>query len=244
MTGAEADEALLWRRFKDEGQDKARETLFTLHYPFARQLARRHFLDRRSGDIEFGDLCQLASAGLLEALDHYDPARGAPFRPYAARRISGSILDGLAKMSEMREQISFRNRLRAERTRSLSTGDGEGMSAGQALEALAELAVGLAVGFMLEDAGLHHGEDAPKARLTAYDSLAWKETVRRMLAEVAALPERERMIIRSHYMDDLGFEQIGAVLGVSKGRVSQLHRAAVTLLRKRLRAAGEFKLER
>lgn len=234
------EEARLWSAFKTGGSKAAREELFSLYFPFARQIARRHFLDRRSGDIEFGDLSQLACAGLLEALDHYDPGLGVPFKGYAGRRISGSVLDGVAKMSEVREQISFRNRIRTERARSLAVADAETLSANEALTALAELAVGLALGFMLEETGAHE----PQVRTTAYDSLAWKETVQRLATEVAALPERERLIIRRHYLEGLGFEQIGAMLGVTKGRVSQIHRAAIALLRKRLRNAGEFKLER
>ena len=114
-------EAALWREFKATGSNLVRQKLFDLHIAFARQIAAKHFLDRKSGDIEFSDLSQLAYTGLLEALDRFDPARGVPFRPYARRRISGSILDGLVHMSELREQMSFRQRARKER---LSAGTG------------------------------------------------------------------------------------------------------------------------
>ena len=65
--------------------------------PFARMIAARHFRGRRTGDIEFAELSQLAFIGLLEAIDHYDPAVGVPFRRYAGRRISGAMLDGLGQ---------------------------------------------------------------------------------------------------------------------------------------------------
>ncbi len=244
LPGPSDEEAMLWRAFKVDGSMAARERLFGVYFPYARQVARRQFLDRRAPDIEFGDLVQLASAGLLQALDHYEPERGAPFRAYASRRITGSILDGVAKMSEVREQISFRNRLRTERARSLAAAEPDKLDAVGALDALTELAVGLALGFMLEDAGFAMGEQEAQVRPTAYDSMAWKETIRRLTDEVAALPEREQLIIRRHYVTGLTFDQIGALLGVTKGRVSQIHRAAIGLLRKRLRRAGEFKLER
>ncbi len=242
--GVDDGEAVLWRAFKIDGSLAAREQLFASYFPYARQIARRRFLDRRAPDIEFGDLVQLASAGLLQALDHYEPERGVPFRAYASRRVTGSILDGVAKMSEVREQISFRNRMRAERTRSLAAAKPDSLDAASAMQALAELAVGLALGFMLEDAGFATGEQEAQARPTAYDSMAWKETVRRLADEVAALPEREQLIIRRHYVTGLTFDQIGALLGVTKGRVSQIHRVAIGQLRKRLNGAGEFKLER
>ncbi len=207
-------------------------------------MAKRHFFDRPGGDIELPDLHQLASAGLLEAIDRYDPDLGAPFRAYAARRISGSVLDGIAKMNEVRGQISFRNRMRRERARSLIVQNADTGSAGEAAKALTELTVGLALGFMLESAGLAAVDDQPDNRATAYDSLAWKQTVNLLDAELAQLPEREQTIIRQHYIDGLTFDQIGALLGISRGRVSQLHRAALEGLRRRLPHSGDFHLER
>jgi RNA polymerase sigma factor for flagellar operon FliA len=235
-------EAELWRRFSGRARD-AREALFTFYYPFARQIARRRYLDRTSGDIELPDLCQMAYAGLLEAIDRYDPAVGVPFKGYAAKRIGGAIVDGIAKVSELREQISFRNRMRRERVRSLIDGDVDAMSAAQALEALIDAAVGLALGFMLDGEGQSTGAPRPSAA-TGYDSAVWRETVQRLLTEVTALPDRERAVIRHHYLEGLTIEQVAALMGLSKGRVSQLHRTAILTLKRRLARAGDFKLER
>jgi RNA polymerase sigma factor for flagellar operon FliA len=238
----EPEEPALWARLRSDGSALARERLFSLHFPFARQLAKRHFLDRTGGDIEFPDLCQLASAGLLEAIDRFDPAAGVPFRGYAARRITGSILDGVAKMSELREQISHRNRMRHERARSLGAPRAETLPPLGAMQALTDLAVGLALGFMLEESGFSAPGDQSIA--SGYDSLAWKETVSLVTAEIAQLAERDQTIIRQHYFNGLTFDQIGALLGVSRGRVSQLHRAAIENLRRRLPQKSDFHLER
>src|SRR5205814_8931097 len=137
---------LLWAELRQTGSTDARERLFAMHAGFARKIAARHRIDR-SGDIEMMDLRQLAYAGLLEAIDRYDPHKGAPFRVYAARRITGSVLDGIAKASEMREQISLRKRLRRERVHSLA-GSARKPSGADAMQALAEIAIGLALGFM------------------------------------------------------------------------------------------------
>lgn len=240
----ESSEQALWQAFRHGGSAAAREKLFSLHFDFAKNIARRHWLDRRSGDIEFQELSQLAATGLLEALDRFDPELGTPFPAFASRRISGCIIDGIGKMSEVREQISFRNRIRAERARSLAPVDGEALAADEALRALTELAVGLALGFMLDDAGVYVPDGERDRRASAYESLAWKETIERLLTEMSRLPPRERLIIRHHYVSGLTFDQIGAVLGVTKGRVSQLHQASLVLLRKRMRNPDNFKLER
>lgn len=241
---APEEEAALWRAFKADGSSKAREKLFMLYLPLSRQIARRHFFNRRGGDIELPDLNQLASAGLLEALDGYDPDRGVPFSGYARRRIAGSVLDGIAKTSELREQLSFRNRMRTERIRSLGEADPDGLSADEAMRALIDLTVGLALGFMLEENAFAATDETASRETSAYESLAWKELVQRLVGEVGDLPDREQAIIRQHYFNALTFDQIGGLMGITKGRVSQIHKGAIALLRKRLAAAGHFRLEK
>lgn len=242
----DADEAALWVAFRRDGSAAARERLFVLHAPYARKIALRHHRENTIGDIELGDLRQHAYAGLLEALDRFDPEHGAPFRAFAAHRISGSIREGLSRMSEVREQISWRHRMRRERTRSLTEMASEDSDTVTAMNQLAEIAVGLALGFMLEGTGLflRGDSDSLAAQKTGYDSAAWKEMVADLEAELVRLPEREQTILREHYASGVNFDQLAAVLGVTKGRVSQLHRAALALLRRRLDRRGHFRLER
>lgn len=244
-SAAEA-EVELWHAFKDNGSISARERLFSHYAPFARNIAKRHYRELSRGDIELAELFQLAYAGLLEALDRYDPVRGVPFRPFAAYRISGSIRDGLTQMSEVREQLSWQAQVRRERVQSLAVVQPDERS--DSMSVLSALAVGVAIGFMLEGTGLYSGKEdeggpAP-APSTAYESLAWSQTVAHLFAEFRSLPEREATILRQHYLCGVSFDNIAAMMGVTKGRVSQIHRAALMLLRKRMHERGHFRLER
>lgn len=237
---AEAD---LWQAFKAENSPRAREQLFERYHGFARGMARRHKFNGDNGDIELPDLYQWACAGLLEALDGFDPGLGVPFKGYARRRIKGSILDGISKASEIREQISFRNRARTERTRSLGVDDPDKLSSDEAMKALIDLTVGLAIGFMLEDVGASASEETVDKRPSAYESLAWKELLHRLGQAITSLGSREQSVVRQHYLNALSFEQIGALLGVTKGRVSQIHKSAIRQLRERLHPSQHFKVE-
>ncbi len=243
----ESEEAALWTAFKVEGSLLARERLFSRHAAFARNIARRHHRERSRGDIDPLDVQQLAFAGLLEALDNFDPRQGVPFRPFAAHRISGSVRDGIVRMNEMREQLSWHHRTRRERLQSLSDANADSATTSEAMAKLAEIAVGLALGFMLEGTGLFapgdDGEESARpAANTAYDSLAWSEIVSRLHSELSVLPEREQVILRQHYLNGVGFEDLAVLLGLTKGRVSQLHRAALLQLRKRMSQRGHFRL--
>lgn len=238
-----ADELALWRQMKEGGSQIARDRLFAQHLPFARSIAARHYKNRNGQDVEFGDLYQLACAGLLEAMNRYDPSTGVAFRSYAARRIIGSIRDGIGKLSEFREQIRFRKRVQMDRARSLRPASPEKLSKNEAMEALAAMAAGLAIGFMLEDTSLFLGENQRDVRPSAYESMRWKEVVRHLLAEVDRLPHREQQIIRLHYLEDVSFSEIAALFGLTKGRIAQLHQQSLSLLGKRLKGTGGFSLE-
>ena len=239
----------MWRMMRDGNQDQARHRLFDRYVGFARALAWKALQRRSRGDLELDDLHQLASTGLIEAIDRFDPDRGVDFRSYAGRRISGSISDGIARSSEMRRQQSARARIHKERVRSLVPGDQSGrLSTRDALDALAELAMGLAVGMMLEETGLYVDEasarPSPTKRASAYESAAWHELTARLAREIDALPEREAAVLRKHYLEFLDFETLACLMALSKGRISQLHRSALATLRKRLARHGHFSLER
>ena len=232
-------EAVLWRDLRAAPSARTRQTLFEAYLPFARALARRLHGRGEAPGVEFGDLLQLACAGLLEAIDGFDPQNGTPFAGYAARRVRGSMLDGMAKMSEVSQQIAFRARVRQERARALAEARAE---TGQtdALSALIDVALGLALGFMLEDTALYVVDDLADHRPSPYDNLAWREMSTRLRTAVEELPPRERLILRQHYLEGVAFEQIARLLDLSKGRVSQQHHAGLDRLRKRLADSRDF----
>jgi hypothetical protein len=73
------DDRLLWQQHRARRDRASREALVERYLPFARHLARRY-----AGGGEEEDLVQVASLGLLKAIDRFDPARGIAFSSYAA----------------------------------------------------------------------------------------------------------------------------------------------------------------
>jgi RNA polymerase sigma-B factor len=74
-------------RYHREGDLAAREQLVTRFLPFTRDLARRYSY----ADEPFDDLFQVASLGLLKAIDRFDPDRGSKFTSFAAPTILGEL---------------------------------------------------------------------------------------------------------------------------------------------------------
>lgn len=227
------EEAALWRRFQDTHDAYLREGLFDRYRRFACSLARRHA--RRNGlrpDM-VEDLEQFGYRGLLEAIDRYDPVRGASFLTFASARIAGSILDGMAQIDERGAQLRHRRRIERERTASLLTSR---QPAKSAVEELSDLVGELALGLMLSAEARAEGSGIAGQPDNGFDSLAWHQTKVILVQRVDDLPEPERTIIRQHYLNDLLFAQIATMLGLSKGRISQLHKTALVKLRKSMKA--------
>jgi RNA polymerase sigma factor for flagellar operon FliA len=243
------DEALLWQRMRSSGDTHARERLLGLHMPYAKIVAASYYSKRFHDEIEFGDYQQLACVGLLEAMERYDPARGVQFRTFAARRMHGAILNGLEKLTEKQQQIAVRQRLRLQRLQDVRDNAiaqaggalGGAQTPEQLMRFIAEVGVGLAVCWMLEDTAM---VEIPGATGTAhfYQGVQLKQMRDKLLHGIERLPTQERTVLKSHYLQDVPFERIAAELELTKGRISQIHRQALLHLRKMLGPAADWDL--
>lgn len=218
-------EASLWRRLRYEAEMRCREALFHLHLPFAKRIANGEHRAKSRLGLERGDFEQLSFAALIEAIDRFDPLRGAPFQAFARVRIKGAIADGLARVSESGAQARFRRRIQAERARLIVENQDQGSDA---LTQLRELAALLALGFIAET--FHH-ETTPANPL---QTAAWRDLELSLAHAIEQLPEAEKAIIHNHYKLGVDFVQIAELLGCGKARVSQLHKSALARLRQHL----------
>jgi RNA polymerase sigma factor FliA len=236
-----AEEAL-WAAFVAAGSAPDREKLFRYYQPMAKRLAASFVRNVSPSPLEFDELFQLSCTGLLESIDRFKPELGVPFRYFASRRISGAILNGIAQYSEINQQISVRRRLERERLASLTKDQMVPLGIDEKLAMLGEIAAGLALGLMLEESRIcvEGGQDPSQ---NVFETVAWKQMIKMVQKEIMQLPGRDRDVIAWHYLDGLPFDQIAKILNLSKGRVSQLHRAAIALLRKRLLKVGQFRIE-
>lgn len=225
-------EASLWRRLRFEDEGECRETLFNRYAALARLLARRQSRRHPVLHADRGEFEQFAFEALLQAIDRYDPLRGIPFIAFARRRILGAMADGLARLSEIGAQLRSRRRLERERLRSLTIAEAEAEPRDDALARLSELSIGLALGLILEGTRLFAGEEEPDPSPSPYESLEWRQLQARLAQEVGRLPAAEGSVVRQHYNHGLSFAQIAQLLALSRGRVSQLHSAAIQRLRK------------
>ena len=232
----ELAEAVLWERHRGTGDARARESLILLYAPYARTVAAGLYRQHVHHETEFREYVQWATVGLIEALDRYDPERGAKFTTYAFTRIQGAIRNGLEHISERQEQLSLHRRLVAERVQAARGGDEPSLAAlpdDQLMARMAEVGTALVLAFMLDETNMLQ---APADALPdgCYEAVAFKQEQHRLRDMLQHLTPREQSVIRMHYMQGMTYEQTAQVLRITKGRVSQLHQQALTRLRRLL----------
>jgi RNA polymerase sigma factor FliA len=229
----DSEATVLWSRFHSSRDLRIRERLIGRYTALARTIAATLYAGRCDDTVSFDDYLQYARVGLIEAIDRYDSLRGTSFESYSSYRIRGAILNGLSRETEVRAQRGKRGVRLAEREQSLA-GPMLVNPEGASLDDFVSFTVDLAVGFMLEDGSVECSDDSPAANPYAQAEVSQLRV--RVREFVEQLPPRERQVLKSHYYDQVEFQEIAATLGITKGRVSQLHSRAVAKVRERLSA--------
>jgi RNA polymerase sigma-B factor len=241
-------EQALLVRYHRTGDLKAREELAERFLPLARELARRYAYT----DEPMDDLVQVASLGLLKALDRFDPGRGAKFTTFATPTILGELKrhfrdKGWAlhvprdlqerSLAVSREAEALGKRLgRSPKPREVARV--LGLSVEDVLEAQ-QTAASYEAASLDRPAGRDDAEGASVIDLmgdedSAYDLVGERDAIARTWE---ALPEIERSVLELRFTRDLTQREIGERLGYSQMHISRLLRRALGRLETAVTAA-------
>ena len=216
-----ANEQHLWAIWAEDKSPSSRAALINFYSPWARLVARDVYLRVVGLGEIWRDCSQNAMVGLMEAIDRYELDRGAKFETYARHRVRGAVFNGLRNLHERAKiQVSF-EALTAERIESLA------VTGNDPLESFADLTGMLGLSALLAARSVPT-EDAADPAYYAMRVSERSEVVSALLDE---LPERDRNILTMHYYHHIPFIEIATSLGITKGRVSQLHKRALQSIR-------------
>ncbi len=234
--------------YQADGKLQSNEQYVVQYAPLVKRIAH-HLAAKLPPSVQVDDLIQAGLIGLLDAISHYDPTQGAQFETYASQRIRGSMLDELREADwaprSARKNMRTIEAAVSKLEQQLGRAPGEQELARELHVSLEEYQQ------MLLDARGHqlvHYEDFQAEGENDFferhaaderpDPLGQIEAggFRAALVEaIKVLPEREKLMMSLYYEEELNLKEIGAVLGVTESRVSQLHSQAVARLRSRLR---------
>jgi RNA polymerase sigma-B factor len=241
-TNRRARQAADLRAYADHREPGARERLIRDYLPLANAIARRFDRGQR---VPLEDLQQVAAIGLLKALDRYDPAHGAAFSTFAVPTMRGEIMRYLRdftwtvrpprelqqraiRIEREREQLTNalgRNPTARELAAQVGCTLEELLDASEAAHARASDSFDRPVTTQEGDAatlGERLGQEDP-----GFEAAESSATLDRLLN---TLSEREQLVLRLRFREDLTQTEIARRIGCSQMHVSRIQRAAVAQL--------------
>lgn len=226
-----------------------RNSLLKEHAPLVKRLAYQ-LKARLPPSVEVDDLVQAGMIGLLDAVNRYEDTHGAQFETYAVQRIRGAMLDELRNSDWLPRGVRQNMRKVEDAIHVLQQQLGR-----PPMETEVARSLKLSLGEyqdLLNDSGGHqlvyyedfHDSDTKEHFLDHYYADDTSDPLQDLLNEdfkgavigaIDSLPEREKLLMGLYYEQELNLKEIGAVMGVSESRVSQLHSQAVARMRAFLR---------
>jgi RNA polymerase sigma-B factor len=234
----------LLRRYARERSAIVREELVERFMPLARRLAARY----AGGAEPFDDLVQVASVGLVKAIDRFDPARGTAFSTFAVPTILGElkrhfrdrgwsvhvprdvqerILKVERALADLPSKLGHSPTVHdiAERIEATDEEVLEAMHAAQGHHAVSlDAASSLADGDEPAPLGDRIGEED-----LSFYTVEYGASIKPVLAEIS---KRDRRVLHLRFVEDLTQSEIAEKVGVSQMHVSRILRATIEMLRK------------
>jgi RNA polymerase sigma-B factor len=239
-----ASERKLWERFAQSRDPALREELVRRYLSFARSLALRY----RGASESFDDLLQVASLGLVNAVDRFDPSRGTPFAAFASPTILGELKRhfrdrvwtvrvprGLHdRMAEVDKAV---NELTVELQRSPSVGEIAERMQVEPTDVLEVLEANHNRRPLSLDRPVGGEEDeSPASEWVGEDDEGF-ELIEDKMALEGVLPHldaRERLVLQLRFVDDLTQSQIAERIGHSQMHVSRILRRTLERIREEI----------
>ena len=203
--------------------------------------------------VDKEELYHVGSIGLLDAVDKFDPKRDVKFKTYAEFRIKGAILDELRSMDWVPRSVRSATNEWSKAWRKMTFEHGREPSDHEMAEEL-DMNLEEYHQFIIkasptplisieefksqsnpeESASLLDILSKPGEK-DPFDLLSMQQMKNKLAEAVSQLDEREQLILKLYYEEDLNLKEIGEVLGIIESRVSQIRTKIILKLRAKLR---------
>lgn len=191
-------------------------------------------------NVELSEMVSAGTLGLLEALGKFQPQLGIRFETYAENRIRGAMLDELRRLDWFPRSLRQRVRQLDEAMWQIEQEQGRpptveelqtrtGLPAKEVYQGLEALQSQLCVSLDTIQDSLSGEQDSSGE---PFRDTAKREMLDRVASLIDALTPREKLVLSLYYTDELNMRETAEVMGITEGRVSQLHSQALSRLRR------------
>lgn len=209
-------------------------------------LVRTVALSLRNMYIKFGDIDDVINEGvlaLMDAIENFDPTKGAKFETYASLRIRGAIIDYIRKQDWIPRQVrkfardldkanSTLYNLYGRAPTNSELAEYMEMTEEKLLKNMADASCTVTLSF--EELLYEDNFDEPSTSAPT-DANLMRQEMSSMIAEaIDSLKEKERQVITLYYYKNMKYSDIAKVLGISEGRVCQINAKATLALKAKL----------
>src|SRR5215203_5252802 len=228
----------LWRRYKRDGDERARERLVIAYSPLVKYVSGR-MASGLPAHVEESDLISYGLVGLINAIERFEPEREIKFETYAITRIKGAIIDELRHLDWVPRSVRARareiekaNSKLEHRLQRAPTDEEVAFELAISVEEFQESLLQISNSTVAALDELWSVSDASGDQVSLLDTITDEnapdpaavmdqaELKDRVADAIARLPEREKLVIALYYYENLTLREIGEVLGVTESRVS------------------------
>jgi RNA polymerase sigma factor for flagellar operon FliA len=233
----------VWQQYRQEPTQEMKKDITLAYVGLVRYVASQYLPQTSGGNVlRSDDIVQFGMIGLLDAIERYDPQRGAKFETYALSRIRGSIQDGLRSVDwvprSVRQKVKMSDRI----TQSVENGNLPHLTEGEIAEAfdlsedsyreLLRATMNSHIPSIVEDAdGSIVANAVADEAENPFEQISSTEAREVLIDAIEHLEYRQRLVVCLYYYEGLTFREIAAVLRISETRVFQIHSAVLGDLR-------------
>jgi RNA polymerase sigma-B factor len=244
--GRLASEGQLWARFAETRDPSIREELVQRYLPLAKSLTQRY----RGASESIEDLLQVASLGLLNAVDRFDPDRGIPFAAFASPTIIGELKRHFRDRvwtvhvpRRLHDRMAAVQKAIAELTKELQRAPSVAEIAArleieptEVLEALEANQNRRPLSLDRPANGEESEDESPAADWIGSEDQGYELVEGKVTLEAAFphLSERERLVLRLRFVDELTQSEIAERIGHSQMHVSRILRRTLERIRNQI----------
>jgi RNA polymerase sigma factor FliA len=238
----------LWEQYTVTHEPDVKRRIVLQYMDLVRYVVSKYSLQQqgKGHGLEYDDVVHFGVLGLLTAIDRFSPTQGVKFETYAVPRIRGAILDEMRKLDWVPRSVREATRKVGRAANAVMQESGreplDEEIAGKLSMSIEEFrkmvgsgsTVVREVGIVTESQSAAPLDEAPSEAPSPLEHLGNEETRSLLTEAVEQLSERDRTVIALYYYEGLKFTEIAKVLGITEGRISQIHTEVLRQLRGRL----------